>query len=109
VVLNILKSDVHAETQIMRIITRSLFGGCSVRISVGRPITLIDDFREFLSPLSSKSFLIRLSPYHSTLNILWHVDPLLGNDREMSSYTTAVDRLWPQETRMQQLSCWRRR
>jgi hypothetical protein len=22
--------------------------------------------------------------------ILWHVDPLLGNDREISSYTTAI-------------------
>jgi hypothetical protein len=26
------------------------------------------------------------------LNILWHVDPLLGNDRETSNYTTAVSR-----------------
>jgi hypothetical protein len=24
--------------------------------------------------------------------ILWHVDPLLGNDREISNYTTAVTR-----------------
>jgi hypothetical protein len=23
-------------------------------------------------------------------SLLWHVDPLLGNDREMSDYTTAV-------------------
>jgi hypothetical protein len=29
--------------------------------------------------------------YHS-LYILWHVDPLLGNDREVSKYTTAVTR-----------------
>jgi hypothetical protein len=27
--------------------------------------------------------------------ILWHVDPLLGNDREISNYTTAVAKLWP--------------
>jgi hypothetical protein len=26
------------------------------------------------------------------LNILWHADPLLGNDLEISSYTTAVAR-----------------
>jgi hypothetical protein len=26
--------------------------------------------------------------------ILWHVDPLLFNDREISSYTTAVARQW---------------
>jgi hypothetical protein len=25
-------------------------------------------------------------------NILWHVDPLLGNDCEISNYTTAVTR-----------------
>jgi hypothetical protein len=24
------------------------------------------------------------------INVLWHVDPLLGNDREISKYTTAV-------------------
>jgi hypothetical protein len=23
--------------------------------------------------------------------VLWHVEPLLGNDREISNYTTAVD------------------
>jgi hypothetical protein len=28
-------------------------------------------------------------------NILWHVDPLLGNDREISNYTTAVTRQRP--------------
>jgi hypothetical protein len=28
----------------------------------------------------------------SCLIIVWHVDPLLGNDREISSYTTAVAR-----------------
>jgi hypothetical protein len=22
--------------------------------------------------------------------VLWHVDPLLGNDREISNYTTAI-------------------
>jgi hypothetical protein len=27
--------------------------------------------------------------------ILWHVDPLLGIDREISNYTTAVIRQWP--------------
>jgi hypothetical protein len=26
---------------------------------------------------------------HST-NVFWHVDPLLGNNREISSYTTAT-------------------
>jgi hypothetical protein len=31
---------------------------------------------------------------HEYLIILWHVDPLLGNDREMNSYTTAVARQW---------------
>jgi hypothetical protein len=29
------------------------------------------------------------------LNILWHLDPLLGNDREISNYTTAVTRQRP--------------
>jgi hypothetical protein len=29
------------------------------------------------------------------LNILWHLDPLLGNDREISNYTTAVTRQQP--------------
>jgi hypothetical protein len=28
--------------------------------------------------------------YLVKMNILWNVDPLLGNDREISSYTTAV-------------------
>jgi hypothetical protein len=27
--------------------------------------------------------------------IFWHVDPLLGNDPEMSNYTTAVAKEWP--------------
>jgi hypothetical protein len=27
--------------------------------------------------------------------ILWHVDQLLGNDREISKYTVAVTRQWP--------------
>jgi hypothetical protein len=30
----------------------------------------------------------------ATFFIRWHVDPLLGNDREISSYTTAVARKW---------------
>jgi hypothetical protein len=31
-------------------------------------------------------FLIKLY----VMKILWHVDPLLGHDREMNNYTTAV-------------------
>jgi hypothetical protein len=34
--------------------------------------------------------------------VLWHVDPLLGNDQEISSYTTAVARKWPQQIRNMQ-------
>jgi hypothetical protein len=26
--------------------------------------------------------------------MLWHVDPLLGNDRETSYYTTAIAKQW---------------
>jgi hypothetical protein len=29
------------------------------------------------------------------LNIMWHVDPLLGKDGEMTKYTTAVTRQRP--------------
>jgi hypothetical protein len=29
------------------------------------------------------------------LLIVWHVDPMLGNDREISSYTTTVTRQLP--------------
>jgi hypothetical protein len=32
-----------------------------------------------------------------SLLVLWHVDPLLGNNREISSYTTAVASEWPQQ------------
>jgi hypothetical protein len=28
------------------------------------------------------------------ITLLWHVDPLLGNDRERNSYTTVVTELW---------------
>jgi hypothetical protein len=43
--------------------------------------------------------LIFHSPPQSEINdtlllILWHVYPLLGNDREITSYTTAAARLW---------------
>jgi hypothetical protein len=31
-----------------------------------------------------------LTSYNIFLTILWHVDPLLGNDLEISNYTTAV-------------------
>jgi hypothetical protein len=41
---------------------------------------------------------------------MWHIDTLLGKDREISNYTTAVPRQWlkvimwsPQQTQMQQL------
>jgi hypothetical protein len=32
------------------------------------------------------------------MNILWHVDPLLGDDHEISNYTTAVTRQLPVNT-----------
>jgi hypothetical protein len=32
------------------------------------------------------------------MNILWHVDPLLGDDHEISNYTTAVTKQLPVNT-----------
>jgi hypothetical protein len=38
--------------------------------------------------------------------VLWHVDLLLGNDREISNYTSAVAKQWLcKQTWMQQLHC----
>jgi hypothetical protein len=33
---------------------------------------------------------IRLGNFLESMFMLWHVNPLLGNDREISSYTIAV-------------------
>jgi hypothetical protein len=32
---------------------------------------------------------------HAAVLILWHVDPLLGNDRVIGNYTTAITRRRP--------------
>jgi hypothetical protein len=39
---------------------------------------------------------IRYGDYgsHSVFKILWHIDPLLGNDLEISSYTTVDAKQW---------------
>jgi hypothetical protein len=39
---------------------------------------------------SGYTFEIFETAYYERSYMLWHADPLLGNDREISSYTTAV-------------------
>jgi hypothetical protein len=38
----------------------------------------------------ARKLYIRCTTDHKRAFILWHVDPLLGNDHETSNYTTAV-------------------
>jgi hypothetical protein len=39
-------------------------------------------------------FIVLKYYYELKTDILWHVDPLLGNDRELSNYTTAFTKEW---------------
>jgi hypothetical protein len=39
------------------------------------------------------------------LRILWYVYLLLGNDSEISNYTTAVTRQWPVNSKRNGVSC----
>jgi hypothetical protein len=64
-----------------------LFSGCSQALTIRQPIALN-------SASSTKRLLVtmngRLQADHNECHLLLlHVDPLLGNDREISKYTTA--------------------
>jgi hypothetical protein len=39
--------------------------------------------------------------------ILWHVEPLLGNDREISDYTTTIARDSSGNHRLENVRCWK--
>jgi hypothetical protein len=52
------------------------------------------DYKSEALPLESP-FLFHLLPKWIKVKILWHVVPLLGNEREINDYTTSVTRQWP--------------
>jgi hypothetical protein len=48
----------------------------------------------FIFRLHNEAFKNSIHTTELEITSLWHVDPLLGNDHEISNYTTAVTRQW---------------